>query len=109
MDEAQKGITLTANELGIANFALKIDYNNQGEKVARMLTVDQMKDGISINDKLEASCEEKILDGKAQNVFKESVVNFTTTEKALLLTFIDRKWAVDDAKHYMSLKEKLSA
>lgn len=110
MAKSAKSVMYTRSELAIANVALKIDYDSKGEAINRMLMVDQMKDGIAINDKLEASTENrKQADGTMADELVDSEIEFTTTEKALLLSFMDRKWSVADAKSFLSLKEKLSA
>lgn len=87
-------------EIAILNVSLKTKQSKEDQMEARMLELDQMEAGISINKKLKATVKE--------DKFTEGEIEFSTEEKALLLKLIERKWGVDDAEVYFSVKVKLS-
>ena len=87
-------------ELAILNVCLKAKLNEKDQLEPRMLVVDELEDGMNVNKKLKA-CTDK-------EVFVEGDIEFSTSEKTLLLKFIDRKWSVDDAEFFLSVKQKLS-
>ena len=89
-----------AQELAILNVVLKTKLNDKDQLEPRMLIVDELEDGISINKKLKAATE--------KDMFVESDIEFSTSEKSLLLKLLERKWAVVDAEYYLSTKKKLS-
>lgn len=88
-------------ELYILNLSLKTQLDNQGNVIQRLLSIDDLKMGMEINDKLIASTEGE------NKVFKESEVDFTTSEKGLLIRLIQRPWSAEDASFYFSVKDKL--
>lgn len=100
----------TVKELAIANSGLRYTLRADGKLEDRLLKVDEMKDAIEICDKLLGCTHEKrVENGELVKIFDtDSDVEFTTSEKATILKFIERDWSVEDAKSFLSLKEKLS-
>jgi hypothetical protein len=92
---------ISAFELVVANLALRTTerVGSDGLPLARLLDIGQIEDGVAINKKLKASV--------VGDKFVDSDIELSTTEKALLLSFLERPWDVEYAEFVLSLKEKL--
>lgn len=93
---------LSAIELGVCNVALRTteQLGQDGRPYPRQLSIDQLEDGVAISKKLKACVQgENFIDGD---------VEFSTSEKVLILGFLERPWSLDLAEAVVSLKAKLS-
>lgn len=98
-------------ELNLLRYSLLSKWDEKNSQaVGRVLELDQQEDGICVNRKLKALLvTEKGKDGIEEKIFKKGgAIDFTTTEKALLLDLLKRPWGAEDAEQYMNVKEKLS-
>lgn len=90
---------LTQSELGSLFFSLNMGKNNEPRKFA----FSELAKVNGIAKKLDAFVE----DGKLTK--QEYEVDFSTEEKAFLIEKVkEHDWSVGDAKHALSLVEKLS-
>lgn len=102
---------LTAEEIALCSFIIRTtgEIAAGGFPVARkfsMANIDEFTDAVEINKKTKATMVKD--ETRGVDVFKEAEIDFTTTEKALLIKSLDREFSVDDAQVCLSLKAKLS-
>lgn len=91
-----------AKEISICSLALRTEAKRtpDGQLIGRQLELSEIEDGVNANKKMMIF----VVDG----MFTDGELDFSTTEKALILKFMERPWGVDDAEVYLSAKKKLS-
>ena len=96
-------------ELAILQYSLELSVDeviHEGRvyyKPRTFATITEQKKAFDVLEKIKSATEEK----EGVMVFVETDLEFSTEEKQLILTLIDRPFVVADVTHKLSLYDKL--